>query len=1197
MITNYQRNCHNGFCDSKISFSISSRTKFTVLLLGLFCFSIANSVYAQQVTLAVNKEKLINVIKELRKQSKGYDFAFNANILEKANPVTVTLAGSSLEKALAEIFKGQPLTYEINNNTIVIKERKDQKIPENRQIDRSESQQNISGRVTDEAGSPIAGATIRVKGTSHLVITDKSGIFELSHEYTNTELEISYIGRTSIQIIARDAKNIVLLTNSHTIGEVLVEINTGYQTIPKERATGSFVQISNKLLNRAVTTNLMERLNGLVPGLQFTDISNNNISLLDPNERSMGIIVRGISSLSNNVSKAPLIVVDNFPYEGDIRNINPNDVENITVLKDAAAASIWGSRAGNGVIVITTKKGGAGIPPTIEFNTNFTIQNKPNLWYDRNFLNSADYIDVETLLYNSGYFNSNIADNTYYRPVSPAVNLLNELHNSTSEKQKANLLGQLDALKQRDIRNDYTKYVYQKSIKQQYSIGFRGGYEKWNYSFFSGYDKNIDNLKRNGYDRISINSQWSFRPFDKLEINSGIFYSQSKTQTPNQFNIGYGKSIESYTGIYPYAQFVDKEGRPDEIIMDFKPSYKQQALQQRYMDWGYRPIDEINNRVKFTKISDIILKLNLNYKIHKTLMAQLYYQNERQTIYTEDYRNLQTYEARDLINRFSKKNPDGSFTYQIPNTGGIMDRGNYELNSNNFRTQLSFEQNYSSLHHVNAILGAELREIRTLGGSSRLYGFDKQFGSFNNGLNYVDFLQTIPGGTEKIPMGDETLRGKTNRYLSQYFNAGYNYAEKYGVSTSLRRDGANLFGVKTNDKITPLWSVGFLWNLHKEEIFKSNTIDKLTLRTTYGYNGNVYHGTSYVTGLYGSNSRLTGLPVITTLKAPNAGLRWERIKNINFGVDFSFWNNSLYGTLEYYLKYGNDLIQNIPLAQSTGFESYFNNSASTKANGWELNLTSNNLRKSLKWSTNYIISTYHDKITKYDVPPTAGTIGSNFMRVVGKPLYAVFSYKWAGLDPTTGEPMGFVKGQPSKDYAAIYNNFRPEDLDFHGSSAPTMYGSLRNDFIYRAFSLSFSLNYKFGYVFQKSSSGTSYPELLKGYGNIDYSKRWKQSGDERITDIPSVQLSQDEYRTIFYANSSPLFESASHIRFQDVKLSYEITKPFRWCRQMQAYLYASNLGIIWRANKSGIDPDLGQSNYTHEFPMPFSIAFGIKSTF
>ncbi len=310
-------------------------------------------------------------------------------------------------------------------------------------------------------------------------------------------------------------------------------VSTGYQQLPKERATGSFTHLNNSQINRSVSTNLMERLNGVVTGLTYSDITSSTVSNTSPLSRMVSIQIRGTSTLSPLVSVSPLIVLDNFPYEGNIRNINPNDIESITVLKDAAPASIWGARSGNGVVVITTKKGTNNSPISVDISSNITFRNKPNLYYDRNYLASKGYIEAESVLFNAGYFDAALNDNISYTPVSPVVELLNRIRSSSDQNEITKLNEQIDAFNQVDVRDDYERHVYQSSIAQQYSLGLRGGTNKMNYSFSAGFDKNPDNVIRNGFDRTTVNTTNSYKLLDQLELTARIIYTRSNTQLGN----------------------------------------------------------------------------------------------------------------------------------------------------------------------------------------------------------------------------------------------------------------------------------------------------------------------------------------------------------------------------------------------------------------------------------------------------------------------------------------------------------------------------------------------------------------------------------------------------------------------------------------------------------------------------------------
>jgi TonB-linked SusC/RagA family outer membrane protein len=1174
--------------------------RLIILLTILSCLKVTAAIYAQGISLNVKDAPISSVLNEIKQQS-GYSLITKDDLLSNANKVTLSIKNANIKEALDACFRQQPLTYELVGRTIVVKEKPSAIKKKN--LDGSSIDKTIRGTVTDSTGAGLQGAVIRVKGTDKVAIAGTDGRFEITNVPDGATLVFSMIGYKQIELsTAENQNNFINVTLKIDIGalnEVSV-VSTGYQQIPKERVTGSFVLVNNATINRSVSTNILDRLNGIVPGLAYLSNSfedNRRIITTNPLARNTNIRIRGVNTLSNDVSKDPLIVLDNFPYEGDLRNINPNDVESITILKDAAAASIWGARSGNGVIVITSKKGRKNQPLTIDFNSNLTIQNKPDLNYDQNYLSSTDFIDVEKKLFDNGFFDGDLT-NARTRPVvSPVVELLNKIRNTTSPSEIAGYESQINDLRNADIRNDFDTYVYQKSIKQQYSLGLRGGTDKMTNALSFGLDKNQNGIVRNGFDRISVNSMNTYTPIKNLELTAGLIYTQSNTT--NNTKIAYGSTLTGGKyGTLPYTQFAGNDGKALPVVRDYRSAYQDEKEAQGFLDWRYRPLDEIANGDDATNIKSFIVRTGIKYTILPFLKAEALFQNETQKISSRQFQSQDTYYTRNLINRFTLLNEDSTITNQFPK-GGILDLGEYTWNSKNLRTQLYFDKVIQQKHAINAIAGAELRELKTEGFTRTSFGYDEQFGTAVTSLDYATRLSVNPNGTALLPQPGGNVTGILNRYMSYYANAGYSFDNRYSFTLSGRRDGANLFGAKTNNKITPLWSAGVAWNISNEAFYHVDWLPYLKFRTTYGYNGNVYNGSAYITGAYGI-STLTGLPTINPngITPPNPELRWEKIRNINAAIDFGSRDNRITGSVELYQKSGRDLIEPVNLPLSTGFPSYYGNAAATMTKGIDLTISTANINSAFKWNSILLLSVIKDKLTTYDVPMTLGSI-QGMMGVIGKPLNSVYSYKWGGLDPASGDPMGYLNGAKSKDYVGIINNYNPDSLKYNGSSDPTVFGSIRNDFSFKGISLSVNIIYKFGYVFRRPSVSTNYQDLISSYGNSDYDLRWKTAGDERNTSVPSLVYPSDDNRNQFYQYSDVLVEKGDHIRLQDIRIAYDLKNslkniPFS---ALQIYTYASNIGIIWRANKHGIDPDTYPSIGSHILTNPLSISLGIKGTF
>jgi TonB-linked SusC/RagA family outer membrane protein len=1065
---------------------------------------------------------------------------------------------------------------------------------------RGQTAYTIQGRVfAAENQGALVGANVIIKGSNNGTTTDKNGDFILSTSDTKVTLVLSFIGYRSLdtllQLPLKYNLTLILEQDQALMNEVSV---TGYQTVPKERATGSFVQIDNEMVNRKVSTNILDRLDGISSGLLFTGQSTNAISA-NPLGRNLGIRIRGESTLADagQVSRDPLIVLDNFPFEGNLDNINPNDIESVTILKDAAAASIWGARAGNGVIVIVTKKGRSNQPMKVVLNSNVTVTGKPDLGRDKSFLSAREDIGAGQDLLSQGYFDNDVL-NSYERPViSPAVQILSQQRNSTLTAAQADT--QLSFLGNLDVRNDFNKYVYQKAINQQYSVSLAGGTNAVSYQFSAGYDKNISSVKQNGYNRFTISSQNTYQPFKGLSLSAGVNFS-SNALTENNYQNQYGslRPGGKYADLYPYARLADQYGQPLAVIKDYSQAFVGETLNEGFLDWQYRPLEEITLGSKNTKTSNLILKSALNYKFNAHFNALLSYQHEQQQTGLENEHNSKGYYVRDLVNKFSVRDSTGVFTYPVPK-GGIMELGQVNYKADNARFQLNFDQTFAKKHGLTAIAGTEIRALKTGEYNRVFYGYDHSSGISVNNLDFSRYQPTHPAGVSLIPAANGNISGYVNRFISYYANGSYVFDRRYIFSLSARRDGSNIFGAKTNDRLTPLWSAGVAWDVSAEKFYHPGRMPQLRIRVSYGTSGNVYQGSVYVTGTY-LNSDLTGALLINNLMAPNPDLRWETIKTANIGIDFGFLGERLTGSMELYRKLGQDLIQNQLIAPSSGFNFFYGNSAGTSTKGFDFILNSKNLQGPFKWNTHLLLSRLSDKITRYDARqgPTSIQGTSGRTGLVGKPLYALYSYQWAGLDPSNGDPQGFLNGEVSRDYQGIIANYNPDSLVYHGSSVPTWFGSLRNDLSYRGLSLSVNITYKLGYYFRRPSTSINYSDVLSGYAHSDYTKRWQGPADQ--TQVPSMVYPSNQQRNTFYQYAQTLVERADHIRFQDIRLGYTLNREtFKSMSfdNTQFYLYASNLGLIWKANKKGLDPDYVSLADRHMLPAPFSISLGLRAEF
>lgn len=419
----------------------------------------------------------------------------------------------------------------------------------------------------------------------------------------------------------------------------------------------------------------------------------------------------------------------------------------------------------------------------IGFTSNLTIGQKPDLYYLPKIA-STDFIDVEKMLFEKGYYNTIISNTTANRPYSPVVQILNNQKNGLITSDEANI--QIDGLRKYELRDEMSKYLYQNAVKQQYALNLSGGTKKYSYYFSAGFDKNRDSEKGEGFNRISINSNQIFRPIDRLEISAGISYNQNKQSKSNVISMLNNMGTEL---MYPYARLVNDNGDAAVVIKDVSTVLKDKALAAGLLNWDFIPFQELEYQNNKFKQSEMRLNTAIRYIFIPVLSAELRFQYENQQGRRRNYYDPESYLMRDQINRFTTIN-NGVLTRNIP-IGGRLDNTSSELTALNGRFQLNYDQKWNK-HQVNAIAGFEVRETKANSISSRQYGFDPNVGS-SIFVDYITrFSQYGKGGTSTISNFDN-YTGTVDRIRSYYINGAYNYDLKYVLSVSARVDQSNLF--------------------------------------------------------------------------------------------------------------------------------------------------------------------------------------------------------------------------------------------------------------------------------------------------------------------------------------------------------------------------------------------------------------------
>jgi TonB-linked SusC/RagA family outer membrane protein len=1160
----------------------------------------SNNVLSQNTKIKIDIDKVVTVdeVFKIISDQTDYKFIYQDNLFINAPKVHLKKGIIKANKLLEMSIPKSNINFEFTEkNTIVIKD-----------ISIDENLGDIYGNVTDEAGSPLPGVSIHVKGTIKGTNTDINGNFFLRDMKKGDIIVVSYLGYKTVEVVITDKSSIKIILEQRTEElETVNIISTGYQKISKERATGSYNKLDNKEFNykTGAGTDVIARLENMTTGFLIARNGSNqgqgnlaNLTIRGPND----------IGFSSPTDQAPLIVIDDLPYTGDISNINPNDIESVTILKDAAATSIYGAKAANGVIVYVTKKGAYSKPFQLSFNTNTSISEKPDLNYlQKQRLNSSDFIDLEKILFDQGIYNWDIANrNSRTYVLTPAVEIYRQVRDEGLSQTTADQL--IDKMRNYNFTDELLEYEYRDQINQQYAFDLGMGTKNLSYFFSAGYDKNLASNQGSENDRISLRSNVKFKPIKNLEISNSIFYTQRKSLVDGTISSssGLGSYPAKLGDYYPYARLTDDAGDPAPLVYKYNPIWVATQGTLRGLDWLNVPINDVNEFEANRENNDLVLKLNVKYDIGSIIKLNTLYQYEKAFgSYSQLYKEGSFF-VRDLVNNFTQ-NPGPNQSRPIP-LGGILDRGTNSFVSQTLRQQIDFDKTWNSKHNVSAVVGGEVREdIRESQSPPTVYGYNTE-----NGLNQViDFTtrySRATGGQAIIPGSQHSFGKFTQRNVSVYSAASYNYDNLYTVSFSARKDGSNLFGAKTNQKFNPFWSVGGSWNITNETFMNKDWLNYLKLSTSYGSGGNIASNQSaYLIAQQLSNDFYSGRPGARIIQLPNPDLRWMVVRTFNTRLDFGLKNNWLDGSIEYFTKRSDDILSSITLDPITGSTSQVLNEGKTSGEGVEISLHSRNLKLGdFEWNTNYLFTYNKTKIVSYEFEPSPSALAGNYVTSTiavkeGYDAYSMFSYKFAGLDPVTGSPMGYVDGVLTTadgfNASSLVFSATEDDIEYNGSAVPTKYGAIRNSFSWKGFELSANISYKFNYYFRKGT--IAYYDLQNNWGGVhsEYNDRWQQPGDELITSVPSAPSDFTDwtlgYRDLFYKNSSANVAKGDHIRFQDVNLGYTFNEPALNIKSLRLYLNVTNLGILWRANDWGLDPDIFQESY----PSPRTVTFGLSANF
>lgn len=1050
-------------------------------------------------------------------------------------------------------------------------------------------QKLVRGKILSSSGIPLENVNVTSKNKA--VRSDVAGAFSIEVALGDS-VQFSLIGYQSKKI-AVSSKNsnltVVLQQTTNQLAEV--EVSTGYQKLKVNQINGSVTVLKKDLLEKQVGMNILDRLEGVTNGLVFQKGKTN----LNP-QNKLGITVRGYGTLNGPLD--PLIVLDEFVYEGDINNINPNDIESVTVLKDAEATSIYGARGGNGVIVLSSKKSKMDGKTGLNLSFNTTVKEKPDL-SPLAIVGNKEYIDLEEMLFAAGQFDSRL-NSWDAPPVSPIVYWLdkrrkNEVSEEVYQAHKAFYL-------KSDLRQQYSRYFYKPAQTQQLGINISGGSTANSWTVALGQDWQKDNYSQpTARTTIRLTNTMNLNKW--LNVNVSASYSNQKNKN---YNIPSYSALASVGNQYvvPYLSLFGENGSPAPFYEYYGKAVMDTVGKGRLLDWNYYPAGDYKYNSETNTIQEYIGNIGVGIKLFPGGIFKANYQRQRQDGQIENHYTKESFFVRDLVNAFSQLNETtGKVTYIVP-YGDILGKTSSNQESYAFRSQFDFNKKLGQ-HAFITMVGLEMRQTKTWGNSMTYYGYREDPLS----MIPIDFTTNYPKkpfGSSGTIMGSPNLSPtRLNRFLSVYGSFHYTLKDRYMLSGNIRRDGSNLYGVATNDKWKPLWSAGAGYVLSKEPFFDKLPFNYLKLKATLGYSGNVDLSRSAlpVSGS-ATNSSINGsLPYGRIGTINNPSLRWEEVMQLNTGLEFALKDFPLSGSIEYYIKNGSDLYDetNYDYTSWGARGTIIQNVAAMKGKGLDVQLNYGLKSGVWGWQSSLIYNCNNNKTTAYYYPNDreqlyrmVGASGSQINPVIGYPLYGLAAFTWKGLDDR-GNPQGMLNGNISTDYAAINNGSLENSqvggtVRFVGSAIPVYFGSWMNTITYKNLSLSFNLSYRMGYYFRRPSF---YSSALINYGTVhpDYYNRWQQKGDR--TDVPSFEFPlKMQGRDGFYSASEILVEKGDHIRLQFINLSYNLPKISRGIGNVQLFANAANPGIVWRANRRGLDPDNPEG-----IPLQKNYSLGLRASF
>lgn len=1160
--------------------------RITTILIIASIMQVSAASFAQRITLNQSNVSLERVFIEIRKQS-GYDFVFDTKLMKNAKPVNIRVSNASIDQALKMCFENQPFDYTLNEKTIIVKGKEKSAVE---RISNFFQNITVTGKVSDQSGNSLPGVNVRVKGTEKITRTNQSGNFTLVDVDENATLVFTYLNKETLELKLNGKRNIEVVLKDKTVELEEVMVNTGYQILKRSDVVGSTATINAKDLYLNGVNTIEQALQGKIAGLVVT-----NTSGLTGTKQT--VRVRGTSTLSG--SQEPIWVVDGviqeepLPFKtqtlnaaGDItpdnfdvirtfvgnsiRWLNPLDIEDITILKDASATAIYGIRAGNGVIVITTKKGKIG-PPSINFSTSFSTTEKVTA--DRlNLMNSKERVALSRDIFKNGLTSTFINSSIGY---AGALNEYLFKKTITADEFSARV-SQLET-----TNTDWFGLLFRVPISTGQNLSISGGNANTRYYSSFGYNNAkgtaIGNDSKNFTGNLSVSTQ--FTP--KFNLNARL--SASRNETNGFYNVD----------AYAYARGTNRA--ISAFNADGTLSFYPNAT-----GFAYNILNERDNNGNANKVISANASINANYRILEGLQLQSLFSYNATSTVGETYSTERSeYIAR--IYRFydyaAFKPVDARYKQSKLPVGG-----EYNLDQNNsyvwnWRNSISYSKVFSKKHSLSLMLGQEISSTTYTGYSNTTLGYLRDRGKSFATLPVTTATGSIISNNDYLTKNIPKVTDRLANTMGLYLTSSYSYDSRYVINMSVRNDRSNRFGQFTNEKFNPVWAGGMRWNVGNEKWFaKSYWLSNLGVSGTFGYQRNIAANVSpelvikVPPSSIGTTDVNTGDNLLSIGTLPYGDLRWEQNSSMNLGIDFSLFNSKVSGSFQYYTKRGRELITSLTVPIEYGVTNMLVNGGSMNNSGYEVSASFVPIRtKYFSW--NVTLNTARNTNTIVKISPQINgwkTAASGSLNAVGQPASGFYAFRYTGINPSNGSPTFDLSVPPGAD---------PKDpttfMSYAGKMDPDFTSGLGMNFRYKMLTLSSSFYLQVGGKKFLAPLYALTNNLPTEYQNLSRELLDRWTPTNTTASVPALPDSSSPGIALpngvglrptafeMYNLSTDRVVNASSLRCNSINVSYALSPSFiQHLKLKNAFLGAgvSNVFAINSGDFKGLDAEVASGS-------------------